>query len=212
MKYRHKKIKREHSIIKGALDWLEDLSRNRDVTDIIPGVIDVTHSKEKGVFFQYETSSGCKLLVKNGGSIQEVFVVTSKPQTVREWAAKIREELDLIQSTLDKQQPVEKDDAEPSKTGKPELSKAKPKKPALNQRKDCNSAQFEEKAFRGLLPVGVREDYQLVEINKALRDSFVDSLATMADLDKPKLEDILDRTTLEALKKYKKSVEKKEVK
>jgi hypothetical protein len=39
MKFRRNKIKREHSIIDGALEWLEDLSKKKEVTDIIPGVI-----------------------------------------------------------------------------------------------------------------------------------------------------------------------------
>ncbi|NLL53459.1 MAG: hypothetical protein GX248_12255 [Peptococcaceae bacterium] len=203
MKYRHKKIKREHSIINGALDWLEDLSRNREVTDIIPGVIDVTHSKERGIFFKYETSSGCKLLVKNGGSIQEVFVVTSNPQTVQQWVAKIMAELDLMQSALTKKPPSDQENE--SKR----INKAKQVRSASRKRQNNDSAQAGSQLVERTFLGGIRENYQLVEINKALRDSFMDSLATMADIDKPKLEDVLDSTVLEALKQYKKPQTKK---
>ncbi|NLM21149.1 MAG: hypothetical protein GX207_05300 [Peptococcaceae bacterium] len=203
MKYRHKKIKREHSIINGALDWLEDLSRNREVTDIIPGVIDVTHSKERGVFFKYETSSGCKLLVKNGGAIQEVFVVTSKPETVQNWAAKIMAELDLMQSALAENPPSDQDN-EPKK-----VKKSKHARSASRLRQNSHPAQSGNQTVRSGLLAGAQENYRLVEINKALRDSFIDSLATMADIDKPKLEDVLDSTVLEALKQYKNPQTKK---
>ena len=85
MKYRRNKVKREHGIIQNALLWLESLSRLSEVIDIIPGVIDVTHSSERGVVFKYETQTGCKLLLKSNGSIQEVFVVTKDPTRVQEW-------------------------------------------------------------------------------------------------------------------------------
>lgn len=85
VKYRRNKVKREHGIIQNALLWLENLSRLSEVIDIIPGVIDVTHSSERGIVFKYETQTGCKLLLKSNGSIQEVFVVTKDPTRVQEW-------------------------------------------------------------------------------------------------------------------------------
>ncbi|MCL1790764.1 MAG: DUF2103 domain-containing protein [Peptococcaceae bacterium] len=85
MKYRHNKIKREHSMIEGAVGWLEDLAACPEITDIIPGVINRRRPSGQGITFQYETKTGCKLLVKSGGSIQEVFVVTSEPQVVQKW-------------------------------------------------------------------------------------------------------------------------------
>lgn len=72
-------------MIKGAVDWLEDLATHPEITDIIPGVISRRRPSSQGITFQYETTTGCKLLVKSGGSIQEVFVVTSEPQVVRDW-------------------------------------------------------------------------------------------------------------------------------
>lgn len=78
-------MKREHGINHSALLWLENLGRLSEVTDIIPGVIDVSHSSERGIVYKYETQTGCKLLLKSNGSIQEVFVVTKDPTRVQEW-------------------------------------------------------------------------------------------------------------------------------
>ncbi|WP_407308689.1 DUF2103 domain-containing protein [Desulfosporosinus sp. SB140] len=88
MKYRKNKVKREHGIIRNALDWLEQLSCLAEVTDIIPGVIDVNHSPERGIVYKYKTKTGCKLLLKSNGSIQEVFVVTKNPSVVQAWVSK----------------------------------------------------------------------------------------------------------------------------
>jgi hypothetical protein len=88
LKYRRNKVKREHGIIQNALLWLENLGRLSEVTDIIPGVIDVSHSSERGIVYKYETQTGCKLLLKSNGSIQEVFVVTKNPACVQEWVKK----------------------------------------------------------------------------------------------------------------------------
>jgi hypothetical protein len=85
MKYRRNKVKREHGIIQNGLEWLEDLGGNQEVTDIIPGVIEISRSPERGITYKYETATGCKLLIKSNGSIQEVFVVTKEPQWVRKW-------------------------------------------------------------------------------------------------------------------------------
>lgn len=85
MKHRRNKVKREHGIIENALEWLEELSQLAEVTDIIPGVIDVNHSSERGIVYKYQTQTGCKLLLKSNGSIQEAFVVTPKPALVEEW-------------------------------------------------------------------------------------------------------------------------------
>ncbi len=85
MKYRRNKVKREHSIIHGALVWLEELTQSPEVTDIIPGVIEANRSPERGVVYKYETQTGCKLLLKSNGSIQEAFVVTKNPVWVKAW-------------------------------------------------------------------------------------------------------------------------------
>ena len=87
MKHRRHKVKREHSIVKDALLWLEELSKHPAVTDIIPGVIEVSRSPERGVVYKYQTATGCKLLLKSNGTIQEAFVVTKDPAAVRDWVA-----------------------------------------------------------------------------------------------------------------------------
>lgn len=85
MKFRKNKVKREHGIIQDALEWLEELSRYSEVTDIIPGVIQVSRSPERGIVYKYETQTGCKILLKSNGSIQEAFIVTKNPEFVRSW-------------------------------------------------------------------------------------------------------------------------------
>lgn len=85
MKYRRNKVKREHGIIKDALSWLEELTQNPEVTDVIPGVIEVSRSPERRIIYKYETKTGCKLLLKSNGSIQEAFVVTKNPEWVKLW-------------------------------------------------------------------------------------------------------------------------------
>ncbi|RNC29326.1 MAG: hypothetical protein AWM53_00679 [Candidatus Dichloromethanomonas elyunquensis] len=195
MKFRHNKIKREHSIIRGALDWLEDLSKKREVTDIIPGVIDITNSKERGIAYQYETSTGCKLFMKNGGAIQEVFVVTEKPEAVQEWARKMMEELSLMEAALESESPGYAKDSERK------LKKKEKTKPVKNPDPLRTVEQQPEKLLskRDKLLTGIKEEYQLVEINRGLRDSYVDSLASMADLENPTLEEALEPSVRDAL-------------
>ncbi|RJE48339.1 MULTISPECIES: DUF2103 domain-containing protein [unclassified Dehalobacter] len=199
MKFRRNKIKREHSIITGALDWLEDLSKYREITDIIPGVIDVTNTRERGAAYQYETPTGCKILLKNGGSVQEAFVVTRNPEVVREWAAKLMGEINYFQANLE-----ETWDALSQKDHqKTETRSSKPK--ASDRTKSAKGSVRETSetllSSRDALLVGIKEDYQLVEINQGLRDSYVESLASMGDLKDPKLEDGLQLEMRQALEK-----------
>ncbi|UWG95768.1 DUF2103 domain-containing protein [Dehalobacter sp. DCM] len=207
MKFRRNKIKREHSIIEGALDWLEDLSKHRQISDIIPGVISVTNSKERGAAYQYETPTGCKILLKNGGSIQEAFVVTENTQVVKQWVAKLTEELDFFRSALDetcKQAITYKDTINGTDTR--DLQKAQQKRP--DKRKNPRTKTGDQTGnAHGEIPLsnkdrllsGIKEEYELVEINQGLRDSLVDSLATMADHDDPRLEEIIDHDIRQAL-------------
>lgn len=191
VKFRRNKIKREHSIIDGALEWLEDLSRKPEVTDIIPGVIDVTNSRERGITYQYETPTGCKLMLKNGGSIQEAFVVTKKPQAVQEWVKRIMADLELFQASINDLDIVsggEKGEVKPD---------VKTKSPKGAEKK--GSAEKAPLQTRSELLAGIKEQVQMVEINQGMRDSLVESLATMADLDNPKLEDALEPAVRDAL-------------
>jgi len=205
MKFRHRKIKREHSIIQGGLDWLEELSKKREVTDIIPGVIDITHSKERGIVYKYETPTGCKLLMKKGGAIQEVFVVTQKPEIVQAWVAKVMDELSLFQAALeDGHTDNHKKNEDEAANKKNPRSSDKPQKRMGSTPRGPKDPEETLLSQRDPLLAGIKEDYQFVEINQRQRDSFVESLASMADLDMPKIEDVLDPAMREALENLQK--------
>lgn len=202
MKFRHKKIKREHSIIKGALYWLEDLSKNSFVTDIIPGVIDVTHSPERGVVYKYETPTGCKLLLKSGGAIQEAFIVTKNPEAVQTWAARIMDEISMMESSLENITAKDEHENKASTNIKKKVKKL----PSSGTTKGDNQVLETKKPD---LLSGIKQDYHLVEINKGLRDSYVESLASMGDLDNPIVEDTLTPAMRNALARLQKGLKGK---
>lgn len=196
MKYRHNKIKREHGIIENALEWLQELSVNPEVSDIIPGVIDVTHSPEKGIVYKYETATGCKLLLKSNGSVQEVFVVTKSSDVVKEWVQRYNSQLALTEIQEEKK----------LLDGHEELSKKKTSGKSKNKKRKSLSAK-EKKPLKHTDFIGIKKNYELVEINKNMRDSFVDSLASMADLEDPKLGDKINPSTRQALKHLKQNLQ-----
>ncbi len=76
-RHRRGKIKLEHHLLEGLEGYLERLSSFDCVKAIIPGRIARQNGGRgsKGLFLKYRTSSGYKLLCKNGASVQEVFVV-----------------------------------------------------------------------------------------------------------------------------------------
>lgn len=79
MKYRFKKIKREHSIIDGGYKVLRKLADNESITSIIPGPIKPSRSfTDTELTFQYKTDTGEKYLLKGHGAVQEVFVVKKR--------------------------------------------------------------------------------------------------------------------------------------
>jgi hypothetical protein len=207
MKFRRNKIKREHSIITGALDWLEDLSKHREITDIIPGVIDVTNTRERGAAYQYETPTGCKILLKNGGSVQEAFVVTRNPEVVREWAAKLMGEINYFQAALEET----RDALSQKDHQKTETRSSKPKASDRTKSEKGSVRETSETLLssRDALLAGIKEDYQLVEINQGLRDSYVESLASMGDLEDPKLEDALQPEIRQVLEKMQEKLQGK---
>jgi hypothetical protein len=87
MKHRKNKIKRQHSIIKGLRRFLEDRLSTQDfVESIIPGEIKVARKTGENleVRYRYSTVSGAKLIARSGTSVQEVFVVTSDPEKLKE--------------------------------------------------------------------------------------------------------------------------------
>ncbi len=87
MKHRKNKIKRQHGIIKGLKRFLEDRLSTQDfVESIIPGEIKVARKTGENleVRYRYSTVSGAKLIARSGTSVQEVFVVTSDPDKLKE--------------------------------------------------------------------------------------------------------------------------------
>jgi len=77
-KYRKGKVKLEHHLLEGAEEYIKKLERLQSVKTIIPGRIfrNQKGRGQKGLFLKYETPSGWKLLLKNGSTVQEIFVVT----------------------------------------------------------------------------------------------------------------------------------------
>jgi hypothetical protein len=87
VRHRKHKIKRQHSMIKGLKDFLEEKISSLDfVEGIIPGEIKVGSATGENlvVKYKYSTMSGAKLIARSGSSIQEVFVITRFPDRLRE--------------------------------------------------------------------------------------------------------------------------------
>ncbi|MEO2154081.1 MAG: hypothetical protein GXN97_00845 [Aquificae bacterium] len=77
-KYRQGKIKKEHHLIEDGEKFLKELEKLESVEAIIPGRIfrNQKGRGKKGLYLKYETPSGWKLLLKNGSTVQEIFVIT----------------------------------------------------------------------------------------------------------------------------------------
>ena len=181
LKYRRNKVKREHGMIQNALPWLENLSRLSEVTDIIPGVIDVSHSSERGIVYKYQTQTGCKLLLKSNGSIQEVFVVTKCPARVEEW---IRVQFPSDLSSLDSTVNSVSESKPQSVSGK-KLSNITPKPRSASEPKTSKRGPHRSRKHPyGGTPKSILEDR-----------------------DVPKIADQLDHATRKALSNLKKSLE-----
>jgi len=94
-KYRKGKLKVEHHLIEGAEEFLKPLERLESVKGIIPGRIfrGQKGRGQKGLFLKYETPSGWKLLLKNGTTLQEIFVITDDKELFKgEFLTKIKGE------------------------------------------------------------------------------------------------------------------------
>jgi hypothetical protein len=86
MRYRKKKIKRQHSMIKNLEEFLEEKISTLDFVDgVIPGEIKVGGATGENLIvkYKYSTVSGAKLIARSGSSIQEVFVVTRFPEKLK---------------------------------------------------------------------------------------------------------------------------------
>jgi hypothetical protein len=147
-------------MIDGALELLESLSELDVVTDIIPGVIEPARARENDAVYQYETKTGCKLILKGGGAVQEVFVVTEFPELVREWAALAG--------------------AGRGETGG-SRDAAAPRRPARPRPEPGPVVEETELSRRPPELRGIRPDVKMVTINRKMRDAYVASLAGADD-------------------------------
>lgn len=86
MRHRKKKIKRQHSMIKGLREFLEEKVSSLDFVDgVIPGEIKVGSATGENLIvkYKYSTISGAKLTARSGNSNQEVFVITRFPEKLK---------------------------------------------------------------------------------------------------------------------------------
>lgn len=82
-RHRVKGVKREHSVIEGLLPVLERLAAHSSVSAIIPGRITVTRAATARLQLRLgtKTITGFKLNARRLSTAQEVFVVTTAPET-----------------------------------------------------------------------------------------------------------------------------------
>lgn len=79
-RYRRNKIKREHTLLPGLLPALERIAAHPEIQAITPGRINRRAGNQtNGIWFQYRTETGFKLLARSNRAVQEVFVVTNRP-------------------------------------------------------------------------------------------------------------------------------------
>ncbi len=86
MKYRSKKLKTEHGMIKGLRKLLAEMAESELVESIIPGEIRSV-PKARGLVrlrFKYLTVSGGKYLAYGASAVQEVFVVSSNVEALNQ--------------------------------------------------------------------------------------------------------------------------------
>ncbi|MFW6271352.1 MAG: DUF2103 domain-containing protein [Bacillota bacterium] len=83
-KYRHQKIKKEHTIIEDIQPLLEEIATISAIKSVIPGRINRRSGSGMEAYLQlkYDTSSGLKIIGKTSSSLQEVFVVTDHTEYV----------------------------------------------------------------------------------------------------------------------------------
>jgi len=126
--------------------------------------------------------------------------VTDDPKAVQLWVTMKMEDLDLFQAALEDQNFTKLiDKSLPAKPNNRKLIKHKKIR--------ANPLQSELKLTeRTKFLAGIKEDYKLVEINQGLRDSLLDSMATMADLDNPTIEESLEQHVKDALENFKKDL------
>jgi hypothetical protein len=83
------RVKREHGRVRGLDDACDAIVRHGPgVTRIVPGRISRRRGQGRAkLTVQYATESGVKCIWSIGGSVQEVFVVTSDTAATSAWLA-----------------------------------------------------------------------------------------------------------------------------
>jgi len=111
MRYRgSSKIKYEHSLIRGLREFLEtELEPLDHVQTIIPGRIKKTRKIVEGlqIHYQYPVSGGAKMLAYSSGAVQEIFVVSSRPEALKEFerkASKVKRAEKMKRKSLSRRQ------------------------------------------------------------------------------------------------------------
>jgi hypothetical protein len=85
-KHRKGNVKREHHLLQGIEGCLVEVARHPDIISIIPGRIkSAVRGSQVELNYKYRTTSGLKFLAKSSGGVQEIFIVTSKPDTIIEF-------------------------------------------------------------------------------------------------------------------------------
>jgi hypothetical protein len=91
------KIKYEHGMIDGLKKFLEKIESWEEIQSIIPAVINNTKGGVSFVFrVRYVTEKGLKCFAQSGHSIQEVFIVSSKPKELQERIKSLAGNFDVL--------------------------------------------------------------------------------------------------------------------
>lgn len=89
---RSSKIKYEHHMISGLRQLLEGIEDWPEIKSIIPGRISHTGKNRPLVLkVQYQIETGLKCQAQSRGAVQEVFIVTSKPDVISKKLADLKE-------------------------------------------------------------------------------------------------------------------------
>ena len=83
LKYRKQKVKREHHLLPGlALSWRK--SQPSSGKSIIPARSTAPSGGRGPALLEVQNPDGCQTPGQIGGGVQEIFIVTSEPEALRE--------------------------------------------------------------------------------------------------------------------------------
>ncbi|MDI3316127.1 MAG: DUF2103 domain-containing protein [Bacillota bacterium] len=79
-------VKKRHHVVPGLEPLVDRIGAAPGVEAVIPGRIrPLERGAAPSVTYQYRTESGFKLLGRAGGAVQEIFVITGKPEEALRW-------------------------------------------------------------------------------------------------------------------------------